>query len=389
MVSRVVFTFICLLFVLALTATLAGAELTAPILNNPQNGEILQLTTSPYQLTFAWSNVSDATGYLLILNGPPEYGENIQVRVEQSTSSSVSTTLSNFVTGTYTWTVSALQGENSATSGQAFFIVQTGSNGGGDLPAPALLLLPDYQILRGDSMQIRFQWTRVSEAAGYLFGTQNGNIKITQPTSGSTVVTERSFTSAQAGTYIWSVTPYDSDGILGNGSQIRNFILTPIDGQEWDLDESEDPSPQDLFAFSLLWQDGFTSADINGDGLTNAKDLLVLFEAETNGTYPTPTPVPGFSAPTQVSPTTGSIVSTSNVQFTWKTLVGAVGYEFNLLDDNPNSNIVRVIEQPSTSTVNTTIGYLQARARRWRVRAYFGTGTVGPYSSEIAFTVSD
>jgi hypothetical protein len=380
-------------FILALVLSIepGSAELIAPTLVGPQNGDILQLPTSPYQLTLSWSNVADATGYLLVISGPPEFGENVEVGVEQSTTSPVSKTLSNFVTGTYTWKVSSLKGEDSVTSSQSFFTVQTGSTGGGDLPAPALLLLPDHQIIRADSAQIRFQWTRVGDAAGYRFGIsppEDGFVDIPQTASGKSIVADRMFTSAQAGTYIWSVTPYDDEGILGNGSQIRTFILTPIDGMEWDLDESDGPSPDDLFAFSVGWQEGFTTADLNSDGLTNAEDLTILFEAEKTGTYPTPTPIPGFSAPVQVSPTSGSTVASTNVQFTWQTLVGAVGYEFNLLDENPNSNIVRVIEQPSSSTVTTTIGFLQARARRWRVRAYFGTGTVGPYSPGIAFNVS-
>ncbi len=390
MVGRILLLFVVLFFSITFTVTSASA-LTAPTLVSPLSGEILQLNTSPYQLTFSWSNITDATGYLLVLNGPPEYGEHVEVEVEQTTANPVSKTLSNFLTGTYTWKVSALKGVDSVTSGEAFFTVQTGSTGGGDLPAPALLLVPDFQILRADSAQIHFQWTRVGEAAGYRFEIsppEGGFYNVSQPASGKTVVLDKSFTSAHAGTYLWSVTPYDNQGILGEVSEIRTFILTPIDGQEWDLDESKGPSPQDLFAFTLAWQEGFTTADLNSDGLTNAKDLAILFEAQKTGTYPTPTPVPGFSAPIQVGPTMGSTVSNTNVQFIWQTLVGALGYEFNLLDDNPNSNIVRVIEQPSTSTVTTTIGYLQARPHRWRVRAYFGTGTVGPFSPEIAFNVS-
>ena len=392
MLDRMFFPVLCFVFTLTLPAGMASAELTAPTLISPQNGDILQLSSSPYQLTFAWSNVADATGYLLVIQGPAEYGENVEVEVEQTGNNPVSMNLSNFVTGSYAWRVSSLKGENSIPSGASFFTVQTGSTGGGDLPSPALLLLPDHLILRGNSAQIRFQWTRVGDAMGYRFGIsppEGGYINISQPSTGKSVIAERLFTSAQAGTYIWSVTPYDSEGILGNGSQSRTFILTPIDGAEWDFDESNGPSPNDLFAFSMAWQEGFTTADLNGDGSSNAEDLTILFQAQTTGTYPTPTPVPGFSAPVQVSPTSGANVSSSNVVFTWQTLVGAAGYEVNLLDDNPNSNIVRVIEQPSSNTVSTTIGFLQPRARRWRVRAYFGTGTVGPYSSEIPFTVSN
>ncbi len=392
MIDRSIFTGILSLMILIHTGGMASAELTAPNLISPPNGDIVQLSASPYQLTFAWSNVADATGYLLVIDGPPEYGENIEVEVEQTSNNPVSINLSNFVTGTYTWRVSALKGAQSVASGEFFFTVQTGSTGGGDLPAPALLLLPDRQIIRADSAQIRFQWTRVGDAMGYRFGIsppEGGHLDIPQPVSGKSVIAERLFTGVQAGTYIWSVTPYDTQGILGQGSQPRTFILTPIDGAVWDLDESNGPSPSDLFAFAIAWQEGFTTADLNGDALTNAEDLAILFEAQKNGTYPTPTPVPGFTAPVQVSPISGATVSPNNVQFTWQTLVGAAGYEFNLLDDNPNSNIVRVIEQPSSNTVSTTIGFLQPRARRWRVRAYFGTGTVGPYSAEVPFTVSN
>jgi hypothetical protein len=376
------------LFVLGLTP--AVAELVPPTLVSPQNGDILQLQAPPNQLTFLWNRVADATGYVLILTGPPEFGLPLELEIEQVASDPISININNLVTGTYHWTVSALLGAQTVSSQPSFFTIQVGSIEGGDLPAPALLLLPESTILRGDSAQIHFQWTRVAGAQGYrlaLSPPEGAFVDIPQPPSGKTVVAERPLTPFQAGTVIWKVTPYDAQNRLGTGSQERQFLFTPVDGQPWDLDDSQGPSPNDLFSFAYNWQLDFNIADLDGDGSTDAKDLLLMVQAQQTGTLPTPTPYPGFSAPVQVQPLTGAAISRYNAVFAWHPVIGALGYEFNLLDSTPNSNLVRVIEQSLGGDVTTTIGYLQPRPRQWRVRAYFGTGVIGPWSPLIPFTV--
>jgi hypothetical protein len=366
--------------------------LTAPLLITPQNGEVLQLTAPPNEVTLSWGRVADATGYLLILSGPPEFGDPLEITVPQAGASPITRNVNDLVTGNYSWTVTAFGNHTSATTVPSFFTIQTGPVGGGDLPAPALLLLPDLVVLRGDSGQFHFQWTRVNGAASYRLNISppDGNaLVVSQPGSGSKVLKEVSLTQAQAGEYQWSVNPVDSQMKLGAQSATRRFVFTPIHTEPWDLDESGTPSRGDVFAFTSNWQKGFTVSDLNSDGNTNGGDAALLVESQRFNGLPTPTPVPGFIAPSQIQPLSGATVGTTSVVFEWQALVGAVGYEMNLLDDNPNSDITRVIEQPGSGTVSTTIGFLQPRPRRWRVRAYFGAGLTGPYSPEISFNVAN
>ncbi len=203
------------------------------------------------------------------------------------------------------------------------------------------------------------------------------------------MVSERGFPPAAAGRYVWSVTPYDNQDLLGEGTESREFILTPVDGQPWDLDESQLPSPGDIFLFSSRWMEGFSVADLDSDGETDAIDLLSLLQTTLQGPVPDPTPIPGLTAPIQIQPSTNTTVSPNNVEFIWQPIVGAVGYELNILDSNPNSNIVKIIEQPGSGTASTTIGYLPPRPRKWRIRAFFGAGGTGPYSHSIPFNVAN
>ncbi|MCC6733448.1 MAG: hypothetical protein IT394_09485 [Candidatus Omnitrophica bacterium] len=387
----------CLIcFVLAacasMGATPAAMAISPPGLVSPSNGEILQLSAPPNTLTLVWGKVADATGYLVTLEGPESFGDPITIPVEQAAGNQVSQNVNNFTTGIYSWKVASLLGNQAFESAPSFFTVQTGQSGGGNLPAPAILLLPDRTTLRGDSWTVHFQWTRVNGAKGYRLsfeGPLSGSFQVPQPSGGSTVVSERGFPPAAAGRYVWSVTPYDNQDLLGEGTEPREFILTPVDGQPWDLDESQLPSPGDIFLFSSRWMEGFSVADLDSDGETDAIDLLSLLQTTLQGPVPDPTPIPGLTAPIQIQPSTNTTVSPNNVEFIWQPIVGAVGYELNILDSNPNSNIVKIIEQPGSGTASTTIGYLPPRPRKWRIRAFFGAGGTGPYSHSIPFNVAN
>lgn len=366
--------------------------ISPPGLVTPTNGEILQLSAPPNTLTLVWGKVADATGYLVTLDGPESFGDPLLIPVEQSAGNQVSQNVNNLTTGIYSWKVASLLGNEAYEGAPSFFTVQTGQLGGGNLPAPAILLLPDRTFLRGDSASVRFQWTRVNGAKGYRLsfsGPQSGSFPVAQPASGFTVVSERGFTPAAAGHYVWSVTPYDSQDRLGEGTVPREFLFTSVDGSSWDLDESKTPSTGDVFLFSANWMEGFSVADLDNDGETDATDLLSLLRTTLQGPTPDPTPVPGLTAPVQIQPTTNTTVSPNNVEFIWQPIVGAIGYELNILDANPNSNIVRIVEQPGSGTASTTIGFLQPRPRKWRIRAFYGAGGSGPFSHSIPFNVAN
>ncbi|NUN97032.1 MAG: hypothetical protein HUU16_12730 [Candidatus Omnitrophica bacterium] len=368
----------------------AQGEISAPVLVSPQNGEVVQLSAPPNEITLLWGNVAGATGYLILITGPEEFGEPLEIEVAQSAQNPISRGLNNLVTGTYTWKVTAFGEGGSAESSTSFFTIQTGSGGGGNLPAPAPLLPPDLVILRGDSGLIRFQWTRVEGASSYRLNISPPAgffVSVSQPPSGTKVTTSRPFTQAQAGSYKWSVAAVDNQMRVSPASPERQFVFTSLASAGWDLDESGGPTPEDFFGFQANWQRDFTLSDLNLDGETNGDDAALMIQSQAPPGLPTPTPIPGFFAPTPIQPLANSQVPQTGIDFTWQTVIGALGYEFNLLDDNPNSNIVRVIEQSTTSTVSTQFTSLPIRPLRWRVRAFFGAGVVGPYSTEIPFTV--
>lgn len=368
----------------------AHAEVAAPTLVSPQNGEVISLSAPPNELTLFWGNVAGATSYLILLTGPEEFGDPLEIEVPQTAQNPISRGLNNLVTGTYTWKVTAFDASSSAVSATFFFTVQTGSTGGGSLPAPAPLLLPDLVILRGDSGLLRFQWTRVEGASSYRLNISPPSgffVSVPQPGSGTRVTTSRPFTQAQAGAYKWSVAAVDNQMLAGPTSPERQFVFTPLVSEGWDLDESGGPSPGDAFGFQANWQRDFTLSDLNLDGETNGDDTSLLIQSQSPLGLPTPTPVPGFLAPTPVQPLADAQVPQSGIDFTWQTVIGALGYEFNLLDDNPNSNILRVVEQSTTATVSTPFSSLPVRPLRWRVRAFYGAGVAGPYTDEIPFTV--
>lgn len=368
----------------------AGAELTPPVLLSPQNGEILQLAAPPNQLNLQWTSVQSATGYLLIVEGPESFGDPLEALVEPPPTGNVNFNLINLETGIYSWSVTSLTATGTAPSAPSFFTVQTGTIGGGDLPAPALLLPFDSQIIRGDSALINFQWTRVQGAAKYrlsLSPPEGTFLDVTQPESGSKVNLVLNLTSAQAGLYDWEVVAVDAQMAAGESSPTQSFLFTQIDGEPWDLDESGAADPGDLFQLSQYWHSGLTAGDLTQDGETRAEDAALFVETQNTGVLPTPTPIPGFTAPTQIRPTQGANVSTDSVAFEWQSLIGAIGYEFTLRDENPNSNIVQIVPQPSFGNVLSTIPFLQARPRSWKVRAIFGAGIPGPLSPEISFNV--
>jgi hypothetical protein len=271
-------------------------------------------------------------------------------------------------------------------------VVQTGPISGGNLPAPALILPTNYTILRGNTARVTFQWTRVNGAARYRLRriTQSGqtDLSVLQPASGSKVQQEVPFSFESQ--FSWTVTPVSATETLGEVSTPGAMIFTKLKAATWDLDQSGTPSPNDLFGFTKNWTAGFTVSDLDQDGLTNSQDAGLLITSQQLGALPTPEPVPGFIAPTIITPASSSHAISGDVQFIWQPLIGAVGYEMNLFQDLsatlPTTTLV--IPQPASGNASVTLSlFPRESSYRWRVRATFASGANGPYSPEIPFQV--
>ena len=369
-----------------LTAYSQG-ELQAPTILGPPSGSVIQLSEPPQNVvTLQWSIVEEATGYFVDLSGPEGFTGR-EVIIDETEENTFE--IFNLITGTYTWTVSAITAEMMATSPPSFFTIQVGPLVGGDLPAPALLLPPDFSIVRGNNVQIDCQWTRVTGAASYAFQFGGQMQEIPQPVSGDKVTAIVPFLFP--GSHTWKVTPKDELGVQSTENSQRQLLFTSFTGEPWDLDSNTIPSPGDVFAFSENWQDGFTISDFNQDGDTNGGDAALLISSQQTGALPSPTPIPGFLAPIVVGPLSGSQLPPGPIPFAWEFLIGAAGYEFCLVRDDGFTN-TRIIAQPEGGgNVSTTFNSVQQRDEPyiWRVRAFFGSGTSGPPTADIVLHVSN
>jgi len=209
-------------------------NLESPTLLSPANGASFNSDDIP--LTFSWSEVSGAYGYLLEIDDQqPISSSPIYSQVVSGESTTSFEVPVSFTDNTYYWRVSAVDSEDNTTgvySSVRSFSVDSTPPGTPSLTSPA------NNATIGDTSPT-FSWQSVSDAESYKIeiatasdldvdGSFVGaNVVYTYPTSGQLTSTTHSIgTDLDDGEeYYWHVVAFDAAGNEGDWSSIRSFEI--------------------------------------------------------------------------------------------------------------------------------------------------------------------
>lgn len=368
-----------------------ASALDAPILQFPTNGESILLVNQSDSLQLRWSRVSDATGYLVNVSGPPAYGSFRGAEVEQETSNPFITyPLNQLTAGSYVWSVSAVNEAETGPSPTYTFEIRSGTVGGGDLTAPLLLFPPDYAFAQVASTRITFKWAPVAEATEYLFHLP-GEFPAPIRVDGSMTELDVSFLTQGSKIHFWNVTAVNAQQTQGKTSETREFLLTRFGF-----------TPTEIFY--RLASDWFTLNSVlnvspdppfpQGEPITNHFEALALIPYQRGAK---PSAVTGLTSPTLLSPPAGADVPLVDnngdflvdTRFEWQ-FPNPDGYEFQLLDEAQTLIVTHLIPRPTGgenpfTRISRTTG---EGMYFWRVRALRNNAAeASPYSPLRSFTL--
>ena len=370
---------------------MARAELEAPVLQFPSNGESIQLVNNSSDLQLRWSRVADATGYLLDVSGPPGFGSFNNADIEQEPSNPIVTySINQLVAGDYVWSVSAVTASMVGMSTAATFKILSGTAGGGDLTPPILLFPPDLSFTEVASTRVTFKWAPVAEASHYLLQLPGEFPAPITVGNGMTQI-DISFLPQGSKIYRWNVTAVNEEQTEGEVSVTRQFLLTR---HHWSPTEILYRLSSDWFSLGSVLNVVPDPPAPQGEPITNHFEANALIPYQKGAK---PKVEVGVNGPTPTSPGQGAevpLVDSNNdllidTRFEWQ-FPNPDGYEFQLLDENQKLLVTHLLPHPTgvdppSTRISRTTGEGDFF---WRVRALKNNASeASPYSDYRAFSI--